>query len=37
MIKRVHHIAIAVKNTDEVLETYSKVLGLKPSHSKESA
>ena len=35
MIKRVHHIAIAVKNTDEVLETYSKVLGLKPSHSKE--
>ena len=35
MIKRVHHIAIAVKNTDEVLETYSKVLGLKPSNSKE--
>ena len=33
MIKGVHHIAIAVRNTDEMLATYEGVFNLKPSHS----
>lgn len=30
MIKRVDHIAIAVKNLDEALSAYEKIFGLKP-------
>lgn len=32
MIKKVDHVAIVVKNLDEVLQLYNKVLGVKPSH-----
>ena len=31
MIKRVHHVAIAVKNLDEALELYEHLFGTKPS------
>lgn len=30
MIKKVNHVAIAVKNLDEALDTYEKLFGLKP-------
>jgi len=30
MIKKIDHIAIAVKNLDEALSTYEKIFGLKP-------
>jgi methylmalonyl-CoA/ethylmalonyl-CoA epimerase len=30
MIKKLHHIGIAVKNLDETMKLYSKVLGIKP-------
>ena len=32
MIKRVDHIAIAVKSLDEALSVYESLFGLKPSH-----
>ena len=31
MIKRLHHIGVAVKNLDEALAAYDGLLGLKPS------
>ena len=31
MIKKVHHVAIAVKNLDEALELYEHLFGTKPS------
>lgn len=31
MIKRVHHVAIAVKNLDEALQLYDNLFGAKPS------
>jgi methylmalonyl-CoA/ethylmalonyl-CoA epimerase len=31
MIKKVHHVAIAVKNLDEALELYENLFGIKPS------
>jgi methylmalonyl-CoA epimerase len=31
MIKKVHHVAIAVKNLDEALELYENLFGTKPS------
>src|SRR4030043_2223632 len=31
MIKKVHHIAIAVKNLDEALKLYDNLFGAKPS------
>lgn len=37
MIKRVHHIAIAVNNLDEALATYEKFFGFKPSKVKTVA
>ncbi len=33
MIKGVHHIGIAVRNTEEAEKTYTELLGVKPSHS----
>ena len=30
MVKKLDHVAIAVKNLDEALETYEKLFGLKP-------
>ncbi len=30
MIKKIDHVAIAVKNLDEALSTYEKIFGLKP-------
>ncbi|HJX70245.1 MAG TPA: methylmalonyl-CoA epimerase [Dehalococcoidia bacterium] len=35
MIKKVDHIAIAVKNLDEALSTYEKIFGLKPEKIKD--
>lgn len=32
MIKKVDHVAIVVKNLDEVLQLYNQMLGVKPSH-----
>ncbi|MEE8471276.1 MAG: methylmalonyl-CoA epimerase [Dehalococcoidia bacterium] len=32
MIRKVDHVAIAVKNLDEGLKTYENLLGIKPSH-----
>ncbi|MFC2059222.1 VOC family protein [Chloroflexota bacterium] len=32
MIKRIHHIAIVVRNLDEALETYDNLFQLKPSY-----
>lgn len=32
MIKKVDHVAIVVKNLDEALQLYDKLLGVKPSH-----
>lgn len=31
MIKKVHHVAVVVKNLDEALELYNKLFGTKPS------
>jgi methylmalonyl-CoA epimerase len=31
MIKKVHHIAVVVKNLDEALELYDNLFGIKPS------
>jgi methylmalonyl-CoA epimerase len=31
MIKKVHHVAVVVKNLDEALELYDKLFGTKPS------
>ncbi|UCH50817.1 MAG: methylmalonyl-CoA epimerase [Chloroflexota bacterium] len=31
MIKKVHHVAIAVKNMDEALKLYEDIFGIKPS------
>jgi methylmalonyl-CoA epimerase len=31
MIKKVHHVAIVVKNLDEALELYDNLFGIKPS------
>jgi methylmalonyl-CoA epimerase len=31
MIKKVHHVAIVVKNLDEALELYSNLFGIKPA------
>ena len=31
MIKKVHHVAIAVKNMDEALKLYEDIFGVKPS------
>ena len=35
MIKKVDHIAIAVKNLDEALSVYEKIFGLKPEKIKD--
>jgi len=35
MIRKVDHVAIAVKNLDEGLKTFENVLGIKASHVKE--
>lgn len=35
MIKRIHHVCIAVKNLDEAIELYSRVFGIKPAKIKE--
>ena len=35
MIKKVDHIAIAVKNLDEGLKAYEDLLGIKSSHTEE--
>jgi len=35
MIKKVNHVAIAVKNLDEGLKTFETLLGLKAAHVKE--
>ena len=35
MIKKVDHISIAVKNLEEGLKTYEKLLGIKPSKIEE--
>ncbi|HUV51532.1 MAG TPA: methylmalonyl-CoA epimerase, partial [Dehalococcoidia bacterium] len=35
MIKKVDHIAIAVKNLDEGLKTFEALLGIKATHVKE--
>lgn len=35
MIKKVNHVAIAVKDIDEGLKTFENLLGLKASHVKE--
>lgn len=35
MIKKVDHVAIAVRNLDEGLKTYENLLGIKPSHIEE--
>jgi methylmalonyl-CoA/ethylmalonyl-CoA epimerase len=35
MIKKVNHIAIAVKNLDEGLKTFESLLGIKAAHVKE--
>ncbi|MCL4459492.1 MAG: methylmalonyl-CoA epimerase [Chloroflexi bacterium] len=34
MIKRVNHVAVAVRDTEEALRFYKEVLGLQPSESK---
>lgn len=31
MIKKIHHVAIAVKNLDETLQLYDNMFGVKPS------
>jgi len=31
MIKKVHHVAVAVKNLDEALQLYDNLFGAKPS------
>jgi len=35
MIKKVDHVAIAVKDLDEAIKTYENLLGIKPSHIEE--
>ena len=35
MIKRLHHIGVAVSNLDEALKTYKSTLGLEPDYVKE--
>ncbi|HEX77024.1 MAG TPA: methylmalonyl-CoA epimerase [Dehalococcoidia bacterium] len=35
MIKRIHHVCIAVHNLDESLELYSSLFGVRPSKIKE--
>jgi methylmalonyl-CoA epimerase len=35
VIKGVHHIAIAVRNTEEAKRTFSELLGVEPSQSEE--
>jgi methylmalonyl-CoA/ethylmalonyl-CoA epimerase len=35
MIKKVNHVAIAVKNLDEGLKTFENLLGIKAAHVKE--
>ncbi len=35
MIKKVNHVAIAVKNMDEALKTFETLLGIKADHVKE--
>ena len=35
MIKKVDHVAIAVKDLDEGIKTYENLLGIKPSHIEE--
>jgi methylmalonyl-CoA epimerase len=35
MIKKIHHIGIAVKNMDETVKLYSKMLGKKPDSLNE--
>jgi methylmalonyl-CoA epimerase len=35
MIKKIHHIGIAVKNMDETVKLYSKMLGAKPVSTME--
>jgi methylmalonyl-CoA epimerase len=37
MIKRIHHIGIAVKNMDETVKLYTKMLGQKPVATMEIA
>jgi methylmalonyl-CoA/ethylmalonyl-CoA epimerase len=37
MIKKIHHIGIAVKNMDETVKLYSKLLGKKPDSLNEIA
>lgn len=36
MIKRLHHIGIAVKDLDESIALYERLLGLKPVHVEEA-
>jgi methylmalonyl-CoA/ethylmalonyl-CoA epimerase len=35
MIKRIHHVGVAVSNLDEALKTYKSALGLEPKFVKE--
>jgi len=35
MIKRLHHVGVAVSNLDEALNVYKSVFGLEPSYVKE--
>jgi methylmalonyl-CoA/ethylmalonyl-CoA epimerase len=35
LIKRIHHVGVAVSNLDDALKTYKSALGLEPSFVKE--